>query len=61
MIKTEEDLVKDFVDYPFEKARRTSKEFTKEIAEQFSPAYFHLLGTHALENLEKMEKWFGES
>jgi len=47
--------------YPFEKARRMNREFTREIAGQFFPAYFHLLGTNALENLERMEKWFGES
>lgn len=46
--------------YPFEKARRTNREFTKEIASGFLPAYFHLFGDTALENMKKMEEWFGE-
>ncbi len=45
---------------PFWKARETGKEFTKEMASQFLPAYFHLHGKIALEGYEKLEEWFGE-
>jgi hypothetical protein len=45
--------------YPFEKAKRINKEFTKEIASEFLPAYFHLLGSGALENIKIMDGWFG--
>jgi len=46
--------------YPFKKARETNREFTKEIASEFLPAYFHLSGRDALENMKKMEEWFGD-
>lgn len=44
--------------YPFEKAKRTNKVFTKEIASEFLPAYFHLHGIDALENMKKLDGWF---
>lgn len=46
---------------PFWKARETGKEFTKEMASQFLPAYFHLHGKIALEGYAKLEEWFGEN
>ena len=46
---------------PFWKAKETGNEFTKEIASQFLPAYFHLHGQIALEGYEKLEEWFGDS
>lgn len=46
--------------YPFEKAKRTDKVFTKEIASEFLPAYFHLHGIDALENMKKLDGWFGD-
>lgn len=46
---------------PFWKAKLTGKEFTKETALQFLPAYFHMHGQIALEGLAKMEEWFGEA
>jgi len=45
--------------YPFEKAKRTNRVFTKEIASEFLPAYFHLHGIDALENMKKLDGWFG--
>lgn len=45
---------------PFEKAQVTGVEFTKEKALQFLPAYFHLHGKDALENMKKLDEWFGE-
>jgi len=45
---------------PFWKAKHTGGEFTKEIASQFLPAYFHMHGQIALEAMEKLEGWFGE-
>lgn len=47
--------------YPFEKAKRTNREFTKEIASEFLPAYFHLLGKDALKNMRTLDGWFGEA
>lgn len=44
--------------YPFLKAERVGKEFTKEIASQFLPAYFHLNSKNAYKNMEIMKKWF---
>ncbi len=46
---------------PFWKAKETGVEFTKEIASEFLPAYFHLHGKVALEGYEKLEEWFGEN
>ena len=46
---------------PFWKAKTVGGEFTKEIASQFLPAYFHLHGQIALEAYEKLEGWFGEN
>lgn len=46
--------------YPFEKAKRTNSVFTKEIASEFLPAYFHLHGNTALENIKKLDDWFGD-
>lgn len=46
---------------PFWKAKTVGGEFTKEIASQFLPAYFHLHGQIALEAYEKLEEWFGEN
>jgi len=46
--------------YPFKNARETNREFTKEIASEFLPAYFHLSGRDALENMKIMDKWFGD-
>ena len=46
---------------PFWKAKETGIEFTKEIASQFLPAYFHLHGKIAFEGYEKLEEWFGEN
>lgn len=46
--------------YPFENAKRTNRVFTKEIASGFLPAYFHLHGIDALENMKIMDKWFGD-
>lgn len=31
---------------------------TKDMLEEFLPAYFHLHGIHARENMKKLEKWF---
>jgi len=45
--------------YPFEKAKRINKEFTKDVASAFLPAYFHLLGTGIFEKMKTMEEWFG--
>lgn len=44
---------------PFWQAKNRGWTFTKEMASQFLPAYFHLYGVHALENLKKLEEWFG--
>ena len=44
---------------PFWKAKQTGKEFTKEIASLFLPAYFHLHGQIALKGFARMEEWFG--
>lgn len=43
---------------PFWQAKKTGRKFTKEQAEEFLPAYFHLHGIHARENMEKLEEWF---
>jgi len=44
---------------PFWKAKQVSKEFTKEMASTFLPAYFHLHGKIASESYNKLEEWFG--
>jgi len=46
--------------YPFEKARQTNREFTREIASGFLPAYFHLFGKTILDKMKKLEEWFGD-
>jgi len=45
---------------PFAKAEATGKVFTKEMAEEFLPAYFHLYGKNALRYYKTLEEWFGE-
>lgn len=44
---------------PFWQAKNGGWIFTREMASQFLPAYFHLYGVHALKNLKKLEEWFG--
>ena len=44
--------------YPFARAKNTNREFTKEIASEFLPAYFHLSGNVVFEELEIMKEWF---
>lgn len=46
---------------PFWQAKNKGWIFTKEMASQFLPAYFHLYGVHALKNLKKLEEWFGDA
>lgn len=45
---------------PFWQAKKTDRKFTKEQAEQFLPAYFHVHGIGAIENLKKLESWFSD-
>jgi len=45
--------------HPFRHASNMGREFTKEMALRFAPAYFHLYGPTAIESMEKLEKWFG--
>lgn len=45
--------------HPFRHASNAGREFTKEMALRFAPAYFHLYGPTAIKSMEKLEKWFG--
>jgi len=45
---------------PFAKAEATGKVFTREMMEEFLPAYIHLFGKNALRYYKTLEEWFGE-
>ena len=45
---------------PFIKAEQSGMPFTKGVASQFLPAYFHLYGKNALKNMKTLDEWFGE-
>ena len=45
--------------YPFTRANVMNREFTKEIASEFLPAYFHLSRHVIFEHMETMRGWFG--
>jgi len=47
--------------YHFVRPFWKSANLTKNMLEEFLPAYFHLHGIHAKENLKKLEDWFGNA
>lgn len=44
--------------YHFVRPFWKNKDVTKEMLEEFLPAYFHLHGIHGRENVKRLEEWF---